>query len=89
MTYSHMERLKFNTNGRLLTLLETAILDGRLAGIRQESSECREHKRKQQISPPKKFYLAEHLIKRKVLPNNYMRVSALSKWSVLSLSKAV
>ena len=48
------------------------VLDERLAGIRQESSECKEWKRKQQISPPKKFYLAEQLLKRKVLPNNYM-----------------
>ena len=49
------------------------ILDERLAGMWQESSECKEQKRKQQIPPPKKFYLAEQLLKRKVLPNNYMR----------------
>ena len=48
------------------------LLDERLAGMQQESSECKEQKRKQQISPPKKFYLAEHLLKNKVLPNNYM-----------------
>ena len=33
---------------------------------------AKSEKEKQQISQPKKFYLAEHLIKRKVLPNNYM-----------------
>ena len=41
-------------------------------GMWQESSKCKERKRKQQISQPKKFYLAEQLLKRKVLPNNYM-----------------
>ena len=50
--------------------------------LRQESSECKERKRKQKISPPKKFYFAEQLIKRKVLPNSHVRVAALSKWSV-------
>ena len=57
----------------------TLLLDERLAGIRQESSEGRERERKQRISPPKKFYLAEQLFKRKVLPNSHVRVTALSK----------
>ena len=49
---------------------------------------AKSEKENKQISPPKKFYLAEHLIKRKVLPNNYVRVTALSIWSV-ALPKAV
>ena len=46
-------------NSKLSILLIILLLDERSAGIRQESSECKERKRKQQISHPKKFYLAE------------------------------
>ena len=56
----------------ILFIVCSIVLDESLAGIRQESSECKERERKTRISPPKKFYLAEQLFKRKVLPNSYM-----------------